>query len=241
MKNIKNKKGFSLIELLAVIVIMGVLLLIGVISVTEYITESRKDGYIANARLYVNAARSMYGAEKLSQMPNTNEALLVPLSITDTDRENKGLKSPYGDLITERSYVVIVNEDGNRFYYVIAIDDSGYAIKCIQEDELARNSITTEHTDNMYPTITEVRNGDKTITLNEVEYKVSPRNDPNADTVLLASDELQAKVTIKKIDPDTNEESAWTNGEWARKLKVTLKSDIENGMPQKFQWYVDDE
>lgn len=69
-KIMKNKKAFSLIELLAVVIIMGILLLIGVISVTEYISESRKDTYLTNARLHVDAARRMYGAETLSQMPN---------------------------------------------------------------------------------------------------------------------------------------------------------------------------
>ena len=240
-KIMKNRKAFSLIELLAVVIIMGILLLIGVISVTEYISESRKDTYLTNARLHVDAARRMYGAETLSQMPNDGEALLVPLAITDTDRENKGLKSPYGDLNVERSYVVIVNNDDKRFYYVVAIDEAGYAIKGIVEDELARNSITTEHAENTYPTISEVRDGDKSVTLDGVEYKVSPRNDPNANTVLLASDELQTKILITKINPDTNEESEWVSGEWARKLKITLTSDIKNGIPQKFQWYVDGE
>ena len=50
----RDKKGFTLIELLAVIIILGVLMLIAIPSVTEYISSSRKSGYINNAREIMN-------------------------------------------------------------------------------------------------------------------------------------------------------------------------------------------
>ena len=42
----KNKKGgFTLVELLAVIVILGILVTIGVVVTSRYLTESRKKSY----------------------------------------------------------------------------------------------------------------------------------------------------------------------------------------------------
>ena len=41
-----NKKAFTLIELLAVIIILGILMLIAIPSVTNYINNSRKSTYV---------------------------------------------------------------------------------------------------------------------------------------------------------------------------------------------------
>ena len=41
-----NKRGFTLIEILAVIIIIGVLLLIAIPSVARYIENSRKSAYV---------------------------------------------------------------------------------------------------------------------------------------------------------------------------------------------------
>ena len=41
-----NKKAFTLIELLAVIVILGVILMIAIPKVSQYINRSKKDSFV---------------------------------------------------------------------------------------------------------------------------------------------------------------------------------------------------
>ena len=48
----KNKKGFTLIELLAVIVILGVLLGIAIPKVSQYITKSKKEGFVSAGKFF---------------------------------------------------------------------------------------------------------------------------------------------------------------------------------------------
>ena len=48
----KNKKAFTLIELLAVLVILGVILLIAVPEVNKYIETSRKNSYLETIKFY---------------------------------------------------------------------------------------------------------------------------------------------------------------------------------------------
>ena len=55
MKKI-NSKGFTLVELLAVIVIMGILMMVAIPAVTRTIENSRKDTFIDIAKSYANAA-----------------------------------------------------------------------------------------------------------------------------------------------------------------------------------------
>ena len=73
---LKNKKGFSLVELLAVIVIVGILATLAVAGVTRYVNgarrEKRKNVAMA-AQLYLQANRDL-----LPQ--NIGEATRIPLS-----------------------------------------------------------------------------------------------------------------------------------------------------------------
>ena len=64
MKKI-NSKGFTLVELLAVIVIMGILMMVAIPSVTRTIENSRKDTFVDIAKSYANAARTQWTADGL--------------------------------------------------------------------------------------------------------------------------------------------------------------------------------
>ena len=62
----KNNKGFTLVELLAVIVIMGILMMVAIPSVTRTIENSRKDTFVDIAKSYANAARNMWTTDNLT-------------------------------------------------------------------------------------------------------------------------------------------------------------------------------
>ena len=61
-----NNKGFTLVELLAVIVIMGILMMVAIPSVTRTIENSRKDTFVDIAKSYGNAARTLWTSDNLT-------------------------------------------------------------------------------------------------------------------------------------------------------------------------------
>lgn len=53
MKQFRTKKGFTLVELLAVIVILAIILAIAIPSITSLVDNSRKDAFTSNVKLII--------------------------------------------------------------------------------------------------------------------------------------------------------------------------------------------
>ena len=152
----KNKKGFTLIEWLAVIVILGIILAFAIPAVAQYISSSKKGTYIANARSYATAARYALNLNdgEFAAPVNNGDAIVISFKELEPHLESGGKKSPYGGVyIDEFSYVVVVNsgtaEKPRFLYYIAALDEKGYGIgveelnsaKPIQYDDLSEKNI----------------------------------------------------------------------------------------------------
>lgn len=64
-----NKKGFTLVELLAVIVILAVVMLVGITSIGPLMANSRKSALRSDGLDLMNAAKTAYQAEALKTDP----------------------------------------------------------------------------------------------------------------------------------------------------------------------------
>lgn len=79
-KFLKNQKGLTLVELLAVIVILGVIAAIAVPSIGNIIQKSKEDGVKADAIMYLNAAKLYY--------LENSESIEEDTSLSTTDLED---------------------------------------------------------------------------------------------------------------------------------------------------------
>ncbi|MEH6947671.1 prepilin-type N-terminal cleavage/methylation domain-containing protein [Bacillus sp. JJ634] len=73
-KLLKNQKGLTLVELLAVVVILGIIAAIAVPSIANIIDNSKKDAHIANAEQLVGAARLAVAANDKKLWGTDNSA-----------------------------------------------------------------------------------------------------------------------------------------------------------------------
>ena len=84
-----KKKGFTLVELLAVIVILAILLAIAVPAVTKYITKSRKDGMIATAQEFADAIRNDATSEFYDFPIANNDITIVSIDLIKLEKGKK--------------------------------------------------------------------------------------------------------------------------------------------------------
>ena len=125
----KNKKGFTLIELLAVIIILGVLMLIAIPSVTEYISSSRKSGYINTARQIISGTVALVNEGEL-EMFDVDTTYYINSKCINTENAQR---SPYGEF--NKAYVVVTYNGFGYNYYWTSVDVTGHGVKKITPEK----------------------------------------------------------------------------------------------------------
>ncbi len=118
-----NKKAFTLIELLAVIIILGVLMLVAIPSVTNYINNSRKEGYINTARQISKGAVNLVNSGNIDVF-DTDTTYYIPISCIPTENAKT---SPYGNF--EETYIVVTYDNEKFDYYWVGTDSTNIGIK----------------------------------------------------------------------------------------------------------------
>jgi type IV pilus assembly protein PilA len=166
---LKNERGLTLIELLAVIVILGIIAAIAIPAIGGLIDNSKKDAHVSNAQQMINAAKIAVTADK-DLVPVSGKAKIVPLqyledkgyleTVKDPDNKPDNEYRKGGDTVTEKtvtngivsgestsntSYVVIINENNKLSYKVKLVNDKrGVQTadkKAVAEDDLKRSEV----------------------------------------------------------------------------------------------------
>ncbi|MED4876985.1 prepilin-type N-terminal cleavage/methylation domain-containing protein [Anoxybacillus geothermalis] len=163
---LKNERGLTLIELLAVIVILGIIAAIAIPAIGGLIDNSKKDAHVSNAQQMINAAKIAVTADK-DLIPENGKYTLVTLKYLEDEGYLETVKDPDGgtnsykkgptgtgaqqmqtglsdDPKADYSYVLIKNDNNKLSYFVKLINNergvhnSGAAV---QEQDLKRSAV----------------------------------------------------------------------------------------------------
>ena len=118
---VKKNKGFTLVELLATIVIIGVLVAVSMPTVLNLLSDNTKKVYVNDAiKLISQAEYKIRAASTNVQKPNNSECIVMSLVfLNNSDFDNPPNK---GEYLKEASYVVIKNNGGYLEYSATLVE-----------------------------------------------------------------------------------------------------------------------
>ena len=111
---VKNNKGFTLVETIAVIIILGVILSIAVPSITNVVKSTNKNRMISDAETFISEVKEYVESDTIGNTPSDNK-----YTLEDIKGKTKLSKSPYGEEYKKNSYVDITN-------YSVCLTDGEY-------------------------------------------------------------------------------------------------------------------
>jgi len=140
--NVKKmgNKGFTLIEIVAVVVILGVIMTIAVPAVSEQILSSRKSSYLSSVSAYAETIMGEYDMKSFGSYLYDDEIMLVPIKNISLDK-GANMKSPFGNFLNNYSYIVVAPENNSYTFYANFLDDAGYGINMVPVNSLEKNDI----------------------------------------------------------------------------------------------------
>ncbi|MFB5282215.1 type II secretion system protein [Peribacillus sp. Hz7] len=154
-KLLKNQKGLTLVELLAVVVILGIIAAIAVPSIANIIDNSKKDAHVANAEQMIGAARLAVAAnDKALWADSGNNANdggkitmeeLVTAGYLESNIEDPDSESDYGTAYVTIAVSATSNTAAKKVSYTVTLKGSERGINNSAPSALDRDAVKTEY------------------------------------------------------------------------------------------------
>ena len=130
-----NKKAFTMVELIAIITIIGVILLFALPNITATLERNKKDAMINDAKDFVEKAKNYINMNKTKRENPTGT-----YKLSDVDPRQEIKTSPFGNAYYRSTSKVDVYLDGNTYVYKVTLTDGKYKINTKTLKELNSDS-----------------------------------------------------------------------------------------------------
>lgn len=143
-----NKNGFTLVELLGVVVILSIIMLIAIPNVASTLDKSKKDTYIADAKKLVSLVQYEIRKGNVSKPASNGTLVKVTLGSLETSNVTKDPDGYTYD--TNNSYILVVRKNDYLVYYVQLIANTSNTAGTTKYSGIRLTNIETLEGDQRY-------------------------------------------------------------------------------------------
>ena len=184
-----NKKGFTLVELLAVIAILALLVIIALPNVLSMFNKAKKDTFLTEAKSIFKESTNKYISDN---MHNSNEGNIYCKSETDS-------KNPL-DMDIGNTYYYIEKDNTGKTIKFVAWNSSGYVTKIVGDNVMLNDVTGNNVSESSVKDIT----CNNVLTNLDVEPKLTKTYTINANASAETSN--KGKLTISIASSNTTDE-----------------------------------
>jgi len=210
-----NKKGFSMVEIIATVAILGILSVIGIVSVNSIIERGKEEHYVSAEKALKMTAESYAQANRNYLPKNVGEMRKVTLKQLVEDNYIEQIKDYYDkECYLEESYVQIFKYSKTDYSYLPYLKCPDYSN--FEENETKKPTISINFTEATKNTVkqtvakTKIEDPDKILSYSITIFK-------NGAEVYTTGN---VEANYEKIINKTNDISKYTPGT----IKVTVKA-----------------
>lgn len=139
-KYLKDENGLTLVELLAVVVILGIISSIAVPSIGGLIDNSRKDAHVANAQQMINATKiAVAGNPDLIPADGSTET--ITLEALENGGYIETLKDPDNGSYDRDDSMVVIENDDNKLSYSVKLINGSRGVQDASDDPVPQGQL----------------------------------------------------------------------------------------------------
>ena len=113
----KNRKGFTLIEIIAAVIILGIISIVAVVTYTSSMREFRDSYYTSLERTLVESGKEFFEDNRNYRPASVFTAQKVPISILESKSYIDDITDYNGDRCDRSSYVIAIKAAKNDYIY----------------------------------------------------------------------------------------------------------------------------